>query len=286
MLIFYHLPIFSVNGSEKLTVAVPKNLSHQYIELFNQQQKSALNITDIDKSRLTPSMVQLIIIKQALLEGGLPVVFEFIKVPNEQRAGALLTNGDAVISTFIASEKSQPQVTYKSSTVLESGILKKGVYGLPSNEALMKIESMEDLKSLKGILVSSWNSDIETLENFGIKQLELVPKYQTIFTRIAYRNTDYTLLDFPYNKTPDNKPLIRYHNGIKLYPVPNTAIEIEGDRHFFISKKHPDGKRIFQALEKGLKTMKDEGIIEEYFRQINVIRDDSDHFKILNKIEK
>ena len=62
---------------------------------------------------------------------------------------------------------------------------------------------------------------MQTLKSHGITQIELVPKYYNLFTRIAHRGIDYTLLDYPHNDE-----LIQYNNKIKLSPVPNLMLEI------------------------------------------------------------
>ena len=283
ILIFCYPAIASANTIEKIKVAVNKNTPQLYSNILRQQPTTTIKVTDLKGQRLTPAVIQILIIKQALHYGGLTIDFEFVVAPNKKRAAALLTGGKVVISNFIGFLKSQPEAAHISSPVIESKALLKGIYGLATNTALMKVKSIDDLKLLKGVLVSSWLSDIATLKSHGLTQIELTPNYQTLFTRITYRDTDYTLLDFPYWKNSDNQPLVRHLNENKLYAVPNVAIAIEGSRHFFISKKHPDGERVYQALEKGLKIMKEQGTIKKYYQQINMFNNGLTGFKVLNE---
>ncbi len=265
-------------AGEKIKVAVIEKLAQRYKLLLSENEGDVTNISEVTGENSTRGLVQLVIIKQALYKGGLDVDFDFILTPNSTRSNALLRSGDAVISPHLGLIQSQPKETFLSSVVIESRTLTKGVYGLASNKALMEIKSIADLKPLTGVLQTSWSSDIKTLKKHDITQIDLVNKYHNIFTRIAHRGLDYTLLELSYNKE-----LIRYSNKIQLHPVPNIVIKLEGTRHFFISKKHADGKRVFQALEKGLQIMKEEGTIQKYFKKIKVIRDDLEHFKVLNE---
>jgi len=282
---FFFLPLINapVTASEKIKVAVSTGLALRYDDLLTKQKINVNNLSDAGIKGATRGFIQLIIIKQALYKGGLDVDFEFIEAPNEQRSNVLISEGKTVISHHLLPQTSQPSNTFKSTVIMESRTLKKGIYGLSTNKTLMNVKSIEDLKPLKGVLMSSWPTDIKTLENAGITQLALVPKYQNIFTRIAHRGTDYTLLEHPYFHGKSYKNiLIQHMKNIKLFPVPNIVIAMEDSRHFYVSKKHTDGKRIFTALEKGLKIMKDEGTIKKYFQQINVIRKDLDDYKVLN----
>ena len=272
---------FSARASEKIKVVAVKGLAQQYNKIFLQKNVNVINITELGIKGTSLSLAHLVIMQQALYKGGLDIDFDFVISPNHKRSGALLSSGKAVISSFFSYAEAQPKDTYISSAVMAPRTLKKGIYGLASNKALMRVKSLDDLKPLKGVLVEAWKNDMKILKSHGITQIEVVPKYLNIFTRIAHRGIDYTLLDYPHNDE-----LIQYNNKIKLYPVPNLMLELEGSRHFFISKNHPDGKRVFTALEKGLGIMKDDGTIEKYFRQIKIIRDDFKHYKVLNKVNK
>jgi hypothetical protein len=51
---------------------------------------------------------------------------------------------------------------------------------------------------------------------------------------------------------------------------------------FIIAENHPDGQRVYQALEKGLGMMREQGLIKEYFQQLIPHRSDLPNWKILN----
>jgi len=273
-----HLPALTyAQNIESIKIAITKKLFDRYQKFLSDNQIDVLTVKNLALEKVTRGVAHLIIIKQALHKGGLDVEFEFVFIPNTQRARAFISNGGVVLSPYLGRKEEQPKDSFISSVIVKPRVLTKGIYGLASNKALMSVKSFEDLKAYKGVLVSTWTSDVQTLEKHGITQFELVPHHKNIFIRIAYRGLDYTILDFPRRDS-----LIKFHGEVELFPIPNISIESIGARYFFISRKHPDGKFIYQALEKGLKLMKSNGTINEYFRQIKVIRDDLDSFKPIN----
>jgi hypothetical protein len=63
--------------------------------------------------------------------------------------------------------------------------------------------------------------------------------------------------------------------GITLYPIKGWKILLNGSRHYVVSKKNPHGAAAFEALQKGLATMKqsDEvarALTESGFFNVNV----------------
>ena len=54
---------------------------------------------------------------------------------------------------------------------------------------------------------------------------------------------------------------------IKLQLVPGVAVLLDDSRHFVISKSHPEGRFASEALNKGLKILRENGRIEQLYKQ-------------------
>lgn len=51
---------------------------------------------------------------------------------------------------------------------------------------------------------------------------------------------------------------------------------------FLIAENHPDGQKIYQALEKGLGIMREQGLIKIYYQQLIPHITDLPNWKIIN----
>lgn len=264
--------------AQTIPISVPKNLVERYYEILQREGKRAEEFEHFNIKKVTKGFVSLVIIKQALTAGGLDVDFELIMAPNSSRGAMLVQSGVAVMSQQTMFKELFTDDLWMSSVILGSGEHIKGIYGLASNKALMQVSTLEGLQKLSAVINTAWKHDIRTLEDIMLDSLHITPNYDAQFKLIKYREIDFTLLDFSHDI---EKPQI--YGGVELYPVPNVAIEIIGDRHFMVSKKHPDGAKVYQALEKGLKTLRSKGLIRQYYGEAKVIRSDLSDWKILNK---
>ena len=88
-----------------------------------------------------------------------------------------------------------------------------------------------------------------------------------MFNQVLIRGVDFTIQEF----TNANDLAYNLEKG-KLVPVPGIKIALDGSRHFMISKKHKNGEEVFEALEKGLKILRDAGIIDKYLTEAGFYR--------------
>jgi hypothetical protein len=52
-----------------------------------------------------------------------------------------------------------------------------------------------------------------------------------------------------------------------IQAIEGYKIALQDSRHFVVSKKHPLGKQTFDALQKGLKQLRQSGYIERAYRE-------------------
>jgi len=261
-----------------IKIAVTQRLADFYQSALKKEQKQVINFTEQNLIDTTKGFVSLVILQQALHKGGLSSNVEFIISPNLNRSQLLVQSGDALLTLTTIQENYTLPNTFKSSPLIHSKDMVRGIYGLKSNHALMKVKALDELKKFTATTNSAWREDLTSLQAIEPAKLDVVSSLKSVFTRIAYRNIDFTLLDLPKG-TPEFQ---RHHEEIILVPVPGLFINTRNKRHFLISEKHPDSQITYQALEKGLKIMREQGLIKKYYRQVKQFPSDIPDWKILN----
>jgi len=263
---------------QKIQIAVTQRLANLYQSAIEHNQKNITDFNELDLKNKTKGFASLIILKQALHQAGLATTFEFVISPTYKRSQLLVQKGIALLTLSTLLENYTPPGTFKSSVLIGSNDMARGIYGLKSNHALFKIKTLDELKKLTAVTNIAWGGDIEKLQKIKPAKLDLVYNLKTIFMHIAYRNTDFTLLDLPSGKLE----LYRKHENVVLFPVPGLFINTNTSRHFLFSQIHPDSKIVYQALEKGLGIMREQGLVKKYYRQVKFFPTDLPNWKIID----
>ncbi len=274
--IFMSLPCVA-RAQLVIPIPVVSGTLELYQSVLAEKQRSADEVVELRSENSTRGVAALVIIKQALHAGGLPVEFQFIEVPNAARERIMVQSGAAVISGEDLFSIAFADDVFMSSPVIPKGSFLKGVYCRSNNKDLLKISNLSELRNFTAVSYSEWKVDWLTLQGLGLKGLRDVSKHQTMFKLIQYRDIDFTLYEFPARGD-----LTQVVDGIELVPVPNVKVALKDSRHFMVSKLHPDGPRVFEALEKGLAILHEKGIIEQYFTDVGFYNPIVDGWKVLN----
>jgi methyl-accepting chemotaxis protein len=202
---------------------------------------------------------------QALLAGGLDFDYELRVVPNYERAkievvhGYADLTGETVWNNEIAAHA---DTLLSTDPVIRDGEFEKGLYVLPSNQRMMQVNSLEQLREFVGATVVSWPIDVRSLEAMGLKGVEKAFKEEGLFPLLQRRRADFTLVEF--GATADMSVT---SGGIKLVPVPGCKVALSGSRSWIIAKNSPHAKAIAAALQRGVQVLRDEGRIERAFME-------------------
>jgi hypothetical protein len=65
-------------------------------------------------------------------------------------------------------------------------------------------------------------------------------------------------------------------------PINNLKMFLPDTRHFVVSKRHPEGKAVFQALNKGLEILRINGTIEKALKQSGFINEKVTDWQTIN----
>ena len=71
-------------------------------------------------------------------------------------------------------------------------------------------------------------------------------------------------------------------DSITLVPLLGKKLKLKGSRHFAISKRHPQSKKISEFLEKGVAELRENGLIEKAYRESGFFHKDVEGWELLN----
>ncbi len=273
-------------------VAASSEMINEYQHLLESVNNQAMELPTKALKNKNLDAITLVILKQALHHGGLLANFDYMLSPNHARSQKLVQSGNVLVAMVEIKDDSTPKHTLKTSSLGSSPIIYRGIFGLESNHALMKVKTLKELRKFSAVTEASWESSIDLLQEIPPAELYLAPNRDSLFKMIAYRNFDFTVLNFK-EKSENGYYLYNKHNVPKgnkkldnplIVPVPGVGLQItqSSSIHFILAKKRPESQKIYQALEKGLAIMRQQGLLQQYFDNSYLAQPNLAHLKILN----
>jgi len=120
---------------------------------------------------------------QALKAGGLDFDFELVPSITYELAKKELIHGhvDLTAETLWDDEIAENAETLlKSEPVIRNGEFVKGIYVLPTNDKLLKLASVDDVRGAIATVVASWALDVKTIESMKVKAVVQTVKYSRL----------------------------------------------------------------------------------------------------------
>lgn len=223
-------------------------------------------ITSFSSPYANRATVDLVLELQALQAGGLDFDFEINVVPNNARARLEVVQGNADITaetTWDSLIETDKAALLRTESIIRDGEFEKGLYVLPTNQAVLQVKTLDELRQFVGIAVNSWDTDVKTLRAIKPKGIELPSKNESVFAMISKGRADFTLLEL--SSEPDFG--IEF-NGTRLVPIPGVKIALAGgSRSWIVAKNSANAETIHTALVKGVKILRDEGRITRAFKE-------------------
>jgi hypothetical protein len=266
-----------VQAENLLPMSVLSRDVTNYQNFLAEQNKSVLEIDSLQSQYSNRNIACIVIIMQALHKGGYPAELLLIEAPNYARELSMVKSGQSVImhqDTW--STAFDNNSVYKSAEIIPRGKFVKGIYVKESDKKMYSVRNLEELKQFTAVSNSRWEVDWATLEKIGLKKLYTAAKKEHMLKMVLLRDIDFTLQEF----TSSNDLSYETEKG-KLIPVPGIKVALEGSRHFMVSKNHPKGKEVFQALEKGIQVLRSQGTIYRYLTEAGFYREQVAEWKTI-----
>jgi hypothetical protein len=249
------------NKATQLTIVINEDVYRDYLCLLNNQD--VLSVQEYSGECSRREVVEIILVQQMLALGGFE--YQFILDPEyyNMRERKLLEKGILLISVdsvWQSEAMSMSEHVYISPPLIRKEEYQVGFYAAVDNETALASSSIEELKRLSIVSNRNWTVDWKYLNKAGFKKIEHEEEWMSQAALVNKHLVDLMLIPF------SNKDDFSYKiKNIELKPIPNFKFSLYESRHVVISKKHPLGKEIYQALTKGMKIMRAKGTITKAF---------------------
>lgn len=221
-------------------------------------------------------LTEILILCEALELGGIEPQFEFKNAPEYKR---LLNSSGAsfiVMPGFsIWGKDINKDLFYVSSPLLNVGEFNKGIYTVAANKNVLQAKNLAELRRYVVVSNSNWVHDKNEIDCMELKFINAQTPINMAHMIMA-RRADFTL--FPFFRSED---LSGYVADIKLVPVPGMKVAINDSLHFVVSKHHPQGQKVYLALQKGLSILTANGTIHQAYLRLGFFNPDIQNWTTL-----
>ena len=242
-------------------------------------KRDVLTINNFKSEFIRRDVVDMVIVQQALALGGFKKQFSYLPGRVNFRNTRLLEQGRLLLSFdsyWRADAEKMENSVYMSDAVIRRGEYHAGLFASPDHPSIFELKHLEDLRHFTAVSTPRWRTDWRTLEALPLKELIREDEWVSQANMVSKMLVDFIMMPFNSNGDP-------YYQleTIRLKHVPNTALLLNDSRHFVVSKKHPEGKIAFEALNKGLTILRRQERITRAYAEAGFLIDTS-VFNVLN----
>lgn len=242
--------------------------------------RDALTITDFSTSYARRDVVDFILIQQAVALGGITLRVRYEPGNYDARNLRSISSGILLIGldTFWHSELSDLQHDlYISQPLIRRGEYLAGLFTSPNNHRALAVTELQQLQKLSAVSSKNWRADWLTWQQIGPASLLDEHSWPSQAKLVSKQWVDVMLAPF-LPQLPFSIITEEYH----LVAVPGVKIMLDDSRHVAVSRRHPDGERVFTALQKGLTLLRQQGVIERAYTQAGFFHPAVRDWKLLN----
>lgn len=208
-------------------------------------------------------IAEFLVLCEALKRGGIDPEFSLEGRPVYTRLIHDLAEHRYAMLGFAAwGNDANPDDFWVSEPVLKAGEFVKGIYGLPSNAALMAVKDESELIHFSAVSNPNWILDKHAIDCLG-SDLHTAQTYLNMFRVVAAKRGDYLLISFPQNES-----LVQDLYGVKLVPLRGVKVVFNEPLQFYISKRHPLGELLYTSLNKGLRSLEKDGGLHYVYNRL------------------
>jgi hypothetical protein len=214
-------------------------------------------------------IVEMIILQKALYLGGEKSTVAFSpKDSLALREVTPLVKGESLLygnTLWFETIRDYQGSLYITDPIIRYGEFEAGFYTSSHNKKALST-TIDTLNDLTVVTSRQWIADWRALHNSPVQPINFMGSWVEMLNMVEYQVVDAMLINFSLQKN------LQLFFDDKIYiPIPNIKIMLPDSRHFVVSKQHPDGDRVFKALNKGIRIMRKNGEIEKLYRQAGFI---------------
>jgi len=276
-LFFAITPNKAIASTEAIVIFIRDDVYEDYQKFL--AGRDVLSIRNFQHKNMRRDVADMVLLQQALALGGFNRQFTYLPGKVNFRNTKMLETGELLLSFdsyWLSDAKEIASMVYISDPVIRRGEYFAGIYTSPNNQKTLKIKSLDDLRELSGVSTPKWQTDWKTMSALPLKKLIREDEWLSQARIVHMGWVDFMLMPF-FNSADGSYQLEQIH----LQRVPGVAILLDDSRHFVISKVHPSGKAAFDAIQSGMKILRENGQIEKMYREAGFLIDDK-VMRILN----
>ena len=261
-----------------VTAIVPPDVLKDYRAFLHS--RDPLAVTDYSGPLSRRDVVEVVLFQQALALGGITSRPSLRPISSYARTILELKTGGAVAAATTLWRRDLAglgESALISPALVREGEFEAGLYTSPDDHRAQGAESLADVRQLTGVCNRQWAPDWEILLKLRLERLVGAPSWEIMVRMTAEQRADFLMA--PLQSTKDMH-LAAY--GSTLVPIPGLKIRLPGTRHFGVSASHPQGERVFRALVRGLKRMREQGLISRAYTQCGFFNPGTKGWKVLN----
>lgn len=267
----------SEEQKELLPLIVTNDVLSDYYKFLGG--KSPHEISDYSGKHSRRDVVEVVLLQQALKKGGLEAEIVFKTADTYLRTIEEVVVGRAAItaSTIWLRDIIPQQHLQESPAIIQPGEFQVGIYTSPLNKEMLGIQDCLELQHFTAVSNKNWKVDWITLKKMNITKLINVQKWVSMVRMVDAQRADFLLAPFQHN--PD---MVLKVDGRILVPIKGKKVNLDGSRHFAISKKHPLSLKIQKALDQGFKKMRTEKLIRKAYKESGFFHPEVDFWQVIN----
>lgn len=225
-------------------------------------------------------VIEIVLLQQALALGGFKEKVTLRPENSYLRVLKLVADGHVALpGALMWREDIKPYAShlFKTKAIVKEGEFIAGLYTRADNQRALQANTLEKVSHLSAASNNHWNADVKTLTSLGIRKIQFSTYWVQIVRMVVANRADVTLAPFQVN--PDMKVMV---DGLELVPIRGIKVALPGSRHWPVSKKHPKGKAIFDALVRGIEELEKKNIIQRAYEECGFFHPQVKDWVLLN----
>ena len=216
-------------------------------------------------------IIEMILLQQALKLGGIdrPIIFNPKPSINILEYSDLIAGDSLILARSVWHEDilNYRGSLFVSEPIVEFGEYEAGLYVAKRNVHLHNLNKQQ-LDKLTVVANPRWKVDWRALHNTDLNIVSFIGPWETMLEMVETNVVDAMLINFSVSSTLE----LNFENRLYV-PVNDLKVFLPDSRHFVVSKRHPEGRAVFEALNKGLEILRSNGTIEKALKQSGFINE-------------
>lgn len=278
LLLLFNVALSQANTkAPQVKITIEKDIYEYAMELLDGHSIDEIN--SFNHAHCQRDVVDFILVQRALRLGGLNIDFTFELGNYDTRNLKLIESGLLLVSfdtIWLEDAKLVEDHVFISDAIIRNREYYAGVFAAPNNIAQLSSKIKTDFSQVSVVSSRYWYADWKTLN--ALSPMKLIDESDWIvMAKMVSRGwVDVMLVPFT-----NSQPFEYAGHGYQISAIPNIKVALQDSRHFVVSKKHPLGQATFNALQVGLKQLRENGFIERAYRQCGFLNNTVESWQTL-----